>query len=81
LFFEKLWVRRPPQYKADYDAVHLIESFVPRADYPVEVVGLVSLLVGAEGGASIEVLVRSMPGRGLARCGKGGVPERMRQRP
>jgi hypothetical protein len=50
LLFEKLWVRRVHDTKWDAEhgqQIDTIDTYVPRSDYPFEVVGLVSLLVGA----------------------------------
>src|SRR5205823_3798637 len=66
LLFEKLWIRRAHDTKWDAEhgqQIEVIDSYVPRADYPMEVVGLVSLLVGAEGLVSIEVPAIPTPGR------------------
>jgi hypothetical protein len=52
----------------------VIGTDVPRSDYLFEVLGLVSLLMGAQGTASVEVQAIPTPGRhNLAGSGKGGV--------
>jgi DNA invertase Pin-like site-specific DNA recombinase len=77
LLFEKLWIRRAHDTK--WDAEHgqeldVIDTYVPRSDYPMEVVGLVSALVGAEGQVSIEVpALRTTGQHAVARSGKGGI--------
>jgi DNA invertase Pin-like site-specific DNA recombinase len=77
LLFEKLWIRRTHDTKWDAEhgqEIDVIDTYVPRSDYPFEVVGLVSLLVGAEGYVSIEVPAVPTPGRPtFAESGKGGL--------
>jgi hypothetical protein len=77
LLFEKLWIRRAHDTKWDAEhgqQIDMIDSYVPRSDYPMEVVGLVSLLVGAEGLVSIEVPAIPTSGRHtFAESGKGGI--------
>ena len=54
-------------------SIDTVDSYV-RALFPVEVVGLVSLLVVAEGIVSIEVPAVPTPGRHtFAESGKGGI--------
>ncbi len=76
LLFDKLWIRRVHDTKWDAEhgqQVDMIDTYVPRSDYPMEVVGLVGLLVGAEGMISIDVPAVPTPGRHtFAESGKGG---------
>ena len=50
----------------------MIDAYVPRRDYPMEIMGLVGLLVGLSGGPEIDVPEHWVEAS-VARSGKGGI--------
>jgi hypothetical protein len=57
--------------------IDVIDTYVPRSDYPFEVVGLVSLLVGAQALVSIDVPAVPTPARHtFAESGEGEIQTR-----
>jgi len=78
LLFDKLWVRRVPDTKWEAEhgqQVNVIASYVPRADYPMEVTALVGMAIGTWGFAKVQIPAIPTPGRrALVSSGKGGLP-------
>ena len=50
----------------------MIDAYVPRRDYSMEIMGLVGLLVGLSGGPEIDVPEHWVEAS-VARSGKGGI--------
>jgi hypothetical protein len=76
LLFDKLWVRRVPEHKwaAEHgQQVDVIDSYVARADYPFEVLGLMGLVIGLDTPGGIEVPIPNTGQRTLVGSGKGGI--------
>jgi DNA invertase Pin-like site-specific DNA recombinase len=77
LLFDKLWVRRTPDNKWEAEhgqQVDVIDSFVPRSDYPVEVISLVGLVVAPGTHVMFDMPAIPRPGRPtLVGSGKGGI--------
>jgi len=70
--FDKVWVKRAPSYATDKEPVDLIDAYVPRRDYSMEIMGLVGLLVGLSGGPEIGVPEYWVTGS-VARSGTWGI--------